>query len=118
MADEYAWSWLQQRIGALEDHWPAMLKRLVVLEQQVANRAVASENIDHIALKEAAARARAMANSVRVEAPLRSDTRPLIEMSAFVRKVAEITSTGDVYSANAVLDYLIREAREILKRST
>ena len=92
-------------------------RRIVSLEQQVANQAIAMKNIGNLsvalqadaALKSQAAQQQA---TEHLYAPLRSDTKPLLEMAAFVRKVASY------HSSFPLLQELADEAREILKRST
>jgi len=112
MEDKVARGQIQFALTELNDH----LQRIVNLEQQVANQALELHKWTRpITLKSQAAATQA---TEHLYAPLRSDTKPLLEMAAFVRKVAEISPTGDAYSANSVLGYLIREAQEILKRST
>lgn len=121
--DEYGWTWLQQRVGVLEGQHPDMLKRIIALEQQVANQAVELQKLRVtepmvIHLKGEAARWQAMervGETDHLYAPLRSDTKPLLEMSAFVRSVAAM-DTGYVTIRDARL--MIGQAREILKRST
>jgi len=78
-------------------------KRLTHLEQ------VRDKQACDTRLKSDAAAAQANEN---LYAPLRSDTKPLLEMSAFVRKMAGI------HSSFTPLEQLANEAREILKRST
>jgi len=116
--DEYGWIWLQQQVSVLECRQKGDLKRIIALEQQVANQAVSmrEQKLDSVALKSQAARQQANSN---LYAPLRSDTKPLLEMSAFVRKIAEDAET-ELYSSSAegILYGLIREAQDILKRST
>jgi len=123
--DEYSWQWLEQRIGICEGREQDLLKRIVNLEQQVANQAaelqVANQAAElhkwtsQITLKSQAAAAQATAP---LYAPLRSDTKPLLEMSAFVRKVAEIEVDNLTRSTYQMLREFTAEAREILKRST
>lgn len=96
-----------------------LLQRIVNLEQQVANQALmnqrtASADELHTALKSQTAAAQA---TEHLYAPLRSDTKPLLEMSAFVRKVAS-TPLGSAAESWASCRALINEAQEILRRST
>jgi hypothetical protein len=108
-----------------------VMDRLVKLEQQVANQAVELHKwASPITLKSQAAQAQAMVGglndpqmSTQVQqnhlyAPLRSDTKPLLEMSAFVRKVANFSTDISDRSAWYTLHEIAEEAQDILKRST
>jgi hypothetical protein len=130
--DPYRVTWLEQRIGILEGKEQDLLKRIVNLEQQVANQAVqrANDHATHVqlALKSQAAQQQAQGNvncdprnnPQALYAPLRSDTKPLLEMAAFVRKVANVffKDTDKFLGAATELEDLAYEAQEILKRST
>jgi hypothetical protein len=122
--DEYSWQWLQQRIGILEGKEQDLLKRIVILEQQVANQALTMKQLQvpvigysDVRVKNQAAAAQA---TDHLYAPLRSDTKPLLEMAAFVRKVANVffKDTDKFLGAATELEDLAYEAQEILKRST
>jgi cell division septum initiation protein DivIVA len=132
--DEYRVTWLEQRIGILEGREQDLLKRIVNLEQQVANQAlellkrivsleqqVANQALElhkwtsPITLKSQAAQQQA---TEALYAPLRSDTKPLLEMAAFVRVVAAIDPDHASYSMYSVMREIVAQAREILKRST
>jgi hypothetical protein len=115
-------------------------KRIVNLEQQVANQAVAMEKINvrvpvtgypDVLVKGQAAQQQATQHhdlnasqfgqpcqQNQLYAPLRSDTKPLLEMAAFVRRIAEINPDNSAYSMYEKLRQLVAEAQRILKRST
>jgi uncharacterized coiled-coil protein SlyX len=137
--DPYRVTWLEQRIGILEGKEQDLLKRIVNLEQQVANQAVAMEKINvrvpvigysDVLVKSQAAQQQAQGSNYMLDqieaqeknlyAPLRSDTKPLLEMAAFVRKVANVffKDTDKFLGAATELEDLAYEAQEILKRST
>jgi hypothetical protein len=139
--DEYRVTWLEQRIGILEGREQDLLKRIVNLEQQVANQAVHGQKVDTLFegrlntladrvgglehhlnvqpfIKEMTLKSQAAATQAteHLYAPLRSDTKPLLEMAAFVRKIADYGSFP--FSVNQLGADIVTEAREILKRST
>jgi predicted amino acid-binding ACT domain protein len=107
-------------------------RRIVSLEQQVANHAIRMKNIADLnhalqadtALKSQAAQQQAQGyanerdEQSNLYAPLRSDTKPLLEMAAFVRRIAELDSELYSSSAESIVYSLASEAQEILKRST
>jgi hypothetical protein len=108
-----------------------LFKRIVNLEQQVANQALATKNVAEMntarqiddALKKQAALYQGVSLSSQtgnmtgsLYAPLRSDTKPLLEMAAFVRRVAAVPT--EIAGAWHTLRDLAEEAQEILKRST
>lgn len=97
------------RITQLEVLTTSLRNRIIDLEVARDKRA-----IDEHTLKSQAAAAQA---TEHLYAPLRSDTKPLLEMAAFVRKVAS-TPSGDLSGAWYTLRHLIAEAQAILKRST
>lgn len=101
-----------------------IMQRICVLEQQVANQAKmmrdhfssvyhASQPLNETALKSQAAQQQA---TEHLYAPLRSDTKPLLEMAAFVRKIADYGLYP--FGVNQRWIEIVTEAREILKRST
>lgn len=101
-----------------------LYKRIVNLEQQVANQAklfhdhlvgVPRTQLIPVELKSQAAAAQA---TEHLYAPLRSDTKPLLEMSAFVRLMATTAFQNTNTRDGHVLALRVREAQEILKRST
>lgn len=98
-----------------EQRFVQIMQRVCVLEQQVANQAVAMKKTDDTALKSQAAAAQA---TEHLYAPLRSDTKPLLDMAAFVRKVASINPDHVAYSMYHAVRELVEEAQDILKRST
>jgi hypothetical protein len=88
------------------------LRRIVNLEQQVANQALELHKwTSPITLKSQAAQQQA---TDHLYAPLRSDTKPLLEMAAFVRWVSSLPLPEPTYQLYDV----IQRAKEILKRST
>jgi hypothetical protein len=128
--DAYRVTWLEQRIGICEGREQDLLKRITVLEQQIANHAVELHKwTNPITLKSQAAQQQAQGicgnsrgalGESHLYAPLRSDTKPLLEMAAFVRKVANVffKDTDKFLGAATELEDLAYEAQEILKRST
>lgn len=100
-----------QRISALENLSRSLIIRIGNLESARDKRA-----FDEHAVKSQAAAAQA---TEHLYAPLRSDTKPLLEMSAFLRKVAGIyePEMEDKQCLRLFID-VVYEAREILKRST
>jgi uncharacterized coiled-coil protein SlyX len=127
--DAYRVTRLEQRIGICEGREQDMLKRITVLEQQIANQAIMMKNRDDTVLKAQAAQQQAQGSNYLAEqieaqeknlyAPLRSDTKPLLEMSAFVRHVAALdpNSLSDELCIRELVDIVFR-AQELLKRST
>jgi uncharacterized coiled-coil protein SlyX len=119
--DGYSLQWVQQRIGILEGKDQDLLKRIVNLEQQVANQALIMQGLTSVGenvvthLKSQAAQQQA---TEHLYAPLRSDTKPLLEMAAFVRRIAELDSELYSSSAESIVYSIASEAQEILKRST
>lgn len=107
---------MYDRFIEMEKTTAALINRVVNLEQQVANQALAEKGRQDANLKSQAAATQA---TEHLYAPLRSDTKPLLEMSAFVRKVAwvDFRVLGDGELVREFIDTII-EAREILKRST
>jgi hypothetical protein len=99
--DPYRVTWLEQRIGILEG-------RIAGLEGQRDKQA-----FDEHAVKSQAAQQQATKG---LYAPLRSDTKPLLEMAAFVRKIADYGLFP--FGVNQRWVEIVTEAREILKRST
>ena len=93
--------------------------RIVNLEQQVANQAGAMKALAQIQDSKTLSAQQPVQKQNPLYAPLRSDTKPLLEMSAFVRKVAGMSADyfEGVAGWHAALD-VIAEAQEILKRST
>jgi hypothetical protein len=112
---------LDAALTAVRERFERQEKRIVNLEQQVANQAVEMQKLRCtepmvIHLKGQAAAAQA---TDHLYAPLRSDTKPLLEMAAFVRKVAAVkVRSAGLEDDSCTLYALIDEAREILKRST
>ena len=119
--DEYRVTWLEQRIGILEGREQDLVKRIVNLEQQVANQALGLRKLktpEHAHLMtDIKAQAAQQQATNGLYAPLRSDTKPLLEMAAFVRTVAAIDPDHAAYSMYSVMRELVAQAREILKRS-
>jgi hypothetical protein len=117
MEDRVARGQIQFALTELNDH----RQRIVNLEQQVANQATEFQKLRQtepmtIHLKSQAAATQA---TEALYAPLRSDTKPLLEMSAFVRKVAAVPAAiMGGYEGYCELRALVDEAQEILKRST
>lgn len=112
---------LGNRISDVADSSAASLQRIVNLEQQVANQALQIHDLKNPkdvptqspeVLKSQAAATQA---TEHLYAPLRSDTKPLLEMSAFVRRVAGMSAEDFGWLAVAEL---IADAQDILKRST
>ena len=99
------------RISALENLSRSLIVRLCNLEDARDKKA-----FEH-AIRSQAAAAQA---TQHLYAPLRSDTKPLLEMSAFVRKIAAIPD-NDIWregEAYAVLTDLILDAGELVKKYT
>jgi hypothetical protein len=129
---------IERTTRANEAHLDILTRRIVNLEQQVANQAVAMEKINvrvpvtgypDMFVKGQAAQQQAtqhraqprepvIGHSDALYAPLRSDTKPLLEMSAFVRRVAQINPDHASYSTYSSMRELVETAKEILKRST
>lgn len=112
----------REAIRDLQTRYQEQQKRIVNLEQQVANQALAMKQthtvhtpIGAVEVKSQAAAAQA---TEHLYAPLRSDTKPLLEMSAFVRKVSILYTEVAPDVAWRNLRDLVQEAQEILKRST
>lgn len=101
--DPYRITWLEQRIGILEG-------RIADMEQSRDKRAFAEHEIK--------SQAAATQATEQLYAPLRSDTKPLLEMSAFVRRVASARVEVPTIDTWYTLRDIVTEAQEILKRST
>jgi hypothetical protein len=126
---------MYDRFVEMEQTTAALINRVLNLEQQVANQAVAMKALTDLAakatlhdptiLKGQAAQAQAMGrvgevyNANNLYAPLRSDTKPLLEMSAFVRKVAgfDFRDLDDRQGWRSLVD-LVVEANDLVKRHT
>jgi hypothetical protein len=103
-------------IAVFED----LQKRVVNVEQQVANQAKlmhAHAELPTVAgIKSQAAAAQA---TEHLYAPLRSDTKPLLEMAAFVRKVSATRFQDlDDRGGWSELRHLVQDAQDLLKRLT
>ena len=79
------------------EYLTALLSRVVTLEQQVANQALEihkkadkEAKCDPVALKSQAAQQQAQG----LYAPLRSDTKPLIDLAAFARRLLNPDDLG------------------------
>lgn len=123
-----------------EQRFVQIMQRVCVLEQQVANHAkMGHDHVNgplHTALKSQAAQQQAQPRfgcgsagglnesqiglpaEQNLYAPPRSDTKPLLDMAAFVRKVASINPDHVAYSMYHAVRELVEEAQDILKRST
>lgn len=115
--------WTEDQVKALYEWVADSSKRIVNLEQQVANQSLALKGLSDLEgarwknenLKSQAAQQQATNG---LYAPLRSDTKPLLEMAAFVRTVAAIDPDHASYSMYSLMRDLVETAKEILKRST
>lgn len=88
---------LQARVTALE----GTRDKAAFNEHEVKGQAAAAQATQHL------------------YAPLRSDTRPLLEMSAFVRNLAMLELRGmDDIEAYGALAKVVFEAAELVKRNT
>jgi hypothetical protein len=108
MQDQSAWDWAQQRLGILEGRIADANRRIADLERMRDKQAFDAHAVKGVAAQQQAPE--------HLYAPLRSDTKPLLEMAAFVRKVATV-NVSHLDGADT-LYALIDEAIEILKRST
>lgn len=99
------------RISALENLSRSLIVRVCNLEDARDKRA-----FDEHAVKSQAASAQA---TQHLYAPLRSDTKPLLEMSAFVRNIAclEPGMLSDQACVSALYS-LIEQAAELVKKYT
>jgi hypothetical protein len=106
-----------QRISALENLSRSLIIRLGNAETRIAEQEQRDRKVafDEHEVKSQAAATQA---TEHLYAPLRSDTKPLLEMSAFVRKVANARIDVPTIDAWHLLRDVILEAQEILKRST
>lgn len=121
--DRFDSDWVQERDRQVLDYAEKVLKRVIGLEQQVASLTLAAKGRQDAELKSQAAQQQAQGGlkdpqtgnlaQQNLYAPLRSDTRAVVEMAAFVRKVASETGYFDL-----TVRELAAEAQEILKRST
>jgi len=98
------------RISALENLSRSLIIRICNLEDARDKRA-----FDEHAVKSQAAAAQA---TQHLYAPLRSDTKPLLEMSAFVRKIAALTLPVKDNDCVQMLLNVVTEAEEIVKKYT
>ena len=95
-------------------------ERLINIEQKVANHALTLHAAKvSMAAEKIKSQAAATQATEHLYAPLRSDTKPLLEMSELVRRVARVNTIelSDAMCAK-VLTNLAQEANDILKRST
>jgi hypothetical protein len=119
--DEYRVTWLEQRIGILEGREQDLLKRIVNLEQQVANQAFALnkkadkyEQYDVYKSQAAAAQATEhLYAPLREEAPsMRGDVAAIFAMKAFIERFLAMDDLGLQVSSKTRDD-----AREALGRA-
>ena len=98
------------RISALENLSRSLIIRICNLEDARDKKA-----FNEHAVKSQAAAAQA---TQHLYAPLRSDTKPLLEMSAFVRNLAMLEMEMTDKEAYAALARLVFEAAELVKKYT